>query len=782
MIDCTKTFYQTNLSKRILVLLLVFCALSIPKLFDLRLSNDFRVYFSEDNPELEAYELFERDFTSHDSLVLMGVLNDDTKSWLLPEYWRLVREIEEDLWTVPTVHRVSALSNYQYTRVKGDDLVVTPVIDLLSELIGREATTVADIPEKVHSLFQLDPQLRDLYLSPDQQLIAFQADLYLDRNSPSQARTVYDYADQLRRNWQSENPDIDFYLIGSISSNMTLEDAVADDFIILVPLTYLVITAGLLFFLRSVKATLLTLLITSISIVFSFSIFALFKTELTPVAGFVPTVILTLAVADSVHYLTTYRYLMINERLSSERANLEAFRINWLPITITSISTAIGVLFLNLSDSPPYRDLGNMVAIGVILAWLFTLLILPTLIRWFPIEYRSRTQSLDFGHADRMTQYALWLKKNSNLITICMLLLILLSLYGVAQLRFSENWSRYFSDSFEVTRAINIIKEKFDRLHRYELVLRGEEENAVTRPEYLALMDELLMYLEQHDNVQQIQSYGYILKRLNRVMNQDNPDYFKMPEDQQLAAQLLLLYELSLPQGMGLESFVSIDKSAARTSILLKPSESYQLLEFEHQLRQVFSAIADGAGNKVVLEVSGLDHIFSHIAERNIYQMIIGTSIALVIISLMLMLIFKSLKYGLVSLIPNLIPALIAYGLWGVTVGYIDLALSVVICMSLGIVVDDTVHFLSKYIHAKRTKKLSTEASINYSFHIVGRALVTTTVILVTGFSMMLLSPLLPTANTGALLCITLVMALVVDFTLLPNMLRRFDFTTSSSA
>ena len=152
-----------------------------------------------------------------------------------------------------------------------------------------------------------------------------------------------------------------------------------------------------------------------------------------------------------------------------------------------------------------------------------------------------------------------------------------------------------------------------------------------------------------------------------------------------------------------------------------------------------------------------------------------GTSLALLIISLLLMVIYKSVKYGLVSLIPNLIPALIAYGLWGMSVGYIDLALSVVICMSLGIVVDDSVHFLSKYVHAKRHKQLSTDASINYSFHVVGRALITTTVILVAGFSMMLLSPLLPTANTGALLCITLVMALIVDFTLLPNMLRKVD-------
>ena len=775
MVDFTHTFFLTRLSKWLTIILLLFCVMTLPALLELRLSNDFRVYFSSDNPELNAYELFEEDFTSHDSLVIIGVLDDPTDSWLLPQYHQLLLNIEDALWTVPTVHRVSTLTNYQFTEVDGDNLSVSAVIDLLRQQVDTETSKRDQINPDFMSLLERDPQLKGVFLSSDQLVIAFQADLYLDRDSPLQARTVYDFSNDLRQQWQTQNPEIDFYLLGSISSNVTLEDAVADDFVLLVPLTYLVLTLGLIFFLRSYKATLVTLVITTLSIVFSFSIFALFKTELTPVAGFVPTVILTLAVADCVHYLTSYRYLMIVEKKTSLEANLEAFKINWLPISITSVTTAMGVLFLNLSDSPPYRDLGNMVAIGVILAWLFTLLILPALLKRYPIEYSTQKQTLDLIGADRMSHYASWLKKNHAAVSASMIVLVVISIYGVTQIRFSENWSRYFSESFEVTRAINIIKDKFDRLHRYELVLRGDSENAINSPEYLEILDQLLDFLEQHPKVEQIQSYGYILKRLNQTMNQDKPDFFAMPDTQTLAAQLLLMYELSLPQGAGVENFVTFDKSASRTTLLLKPSESYQLIEFETELREFYNGLELSPEHSVTLEISGLDHIFSHIAERNIHQMIMGTSLALLIISLLLMVIYKSVKYGLVSLIPNLIPALIAYGLWGMSVGYIDLALSVVICMSLGIVVDDSVHFLSKYVHAKRHKQLSTDASINYSFHVVGRALITTTVILVAGFSMMLLSPLLPTANTGALLCITLVMALIVDFTLLPNMLRKVD-------
>ena len=424
------------------VLLLIICCASLPAVQNLRLSNDFRVYFSADNPELSAYEIFEEDFTSHDSLVLTLVLPDTETNWLDERYRELLDEIETAMWTTPTVHRVNALTNYQYTQVDEDDLIVSPLLDLIhtSDLSSAE----------IEALFKSDPQLDKVFLSENKRLIIFQADLYLDKGTPDQARQIYEHSDRLRIEWQSQYPDIDFYLLGSVTSNVTLEDAVADDLLLLVPITYLVIIIGLLFFLRSIKATVFTLVIITLSIIFTFSLFALFKTELTPVAGFVPTVVLTLAVADCIHYLMTYRYLMVIEGKQADDANSEAFSINWLPITITSLTTSLGMLFLNLSDSPPYRDLGNMVAIGVILAWLFTLLILPQLLRLYPIRYSNDLSASNNRHdlfqKDIMGRYANWLQINQRSITVVMISIVMISLAGLSNIRFSENWSKYFSE------------------------------------------------------------------------------------------------------------------------------------------------------------------------------------------------------------------------------------------------------------------------------------------------------------------------------------------------
>jgi len=171
---------------------------------------------------------------------------------------------------------------------------------------------------------------------------------------------------------------------------------------------------------------------------------------------------------------------------------------------------------------------------------------------------------------------------------------------------------------------------------------------------------------------------------------------------------------------------------------------------------------------------TGLGIVFANIANRNIYSILKGTFFALVGISIVLMVVLRSIKYGLISLIPNLIPAVMAYGLWGLTFGFVDIALSIVACSTLGIVVDDTVHFLHKYILARKSGK-NAEDSIRESFSRVGIALITTSVVLASGFIILSISHMNTSAAIGSLMAITLIFALVVDLLLLPPLLLYLD-------
>ncbi len=757
---------QSTLIKKLILLALSLIGLSgLFNVTGFHLSNDFRVYFSEDNPELLAFEQFEKEFGSHDSIALLVKPKEIKKdfTWLMPSTLNQLGDWTETISHWPFVNRVHSLHNLPILFGKDDEVSQHPISYYIEQL------------DWVQHQLNKDKHWQGLLLSPDNQLTMIVAELNIDKTQSSQVKSIIQQAEIHVKEWRSAFPNYEFYLIGSVVSNITLERAVQQDLLTLVPISYLVITLCLLFFLRSIKATLLTLIVITLSIVFTFTVYSWFQLELTPVAGFVPSVVLTLAVADCVHYLSSYRHFYLEHRqtnsfsqnnlkLAANYANQKAFKVNLAPISITSFTTALGVLMLNLSDSPPYRDLGNMVAIGVIFAWGLSITLLPLFLAKSPIYFKAQQNTQHFAE-----KYTLWLNKYKRVVTSFIFLLIGFCIWGITQITISENWSKYFSKQFELAQAIETVKHHFKRLHRYELIVSSKQSNEdIHDPNFLTSLKGIQAYLEQHPKVMHVQSYGYLLQQMNRAFHNNDDAYNTVPLNRELAAQLQLLLQISDTNPDNSDSFYNFDNNAARISMLLAPMPSEELLEFEHELLQFTQANYPN----YLVAISGLDHIFSHIAGRNIQSMLIGSFAALLIISILIGVILNSFYLGVLSLIPNLFPALIAYGIWGMTKGYIDLALSVVVCMSIGIVVDDTVHFISKYVYARQTLALSNHQAIVYALNIVGYALIVTTIILVLGFAAILFSPLIPTAATGALLCITLVSALLIDFTLVPLLLQ----------
>lgn len=255
-------------------------------------------------------------------------------------------------------------------------------------------------------------------------------------------------------------------------------------------------------------------------------------------------------------------------------------------------------------------------------------------------------------------------------------------------------------------------------------------------------------------------------------MHGDDPAYYKIPDDRALSAQYLLLYEMSLPYGLDLNNQINIKKSATRFTVTLESVTTNEMLALEERAQEWLAA-----NGLPAMQVPGASTtiMFSHISERNIRSMLSGTSIALVLISVILIFSFRSVKIGLISLIPNLVPAGMAFGLWGLLVGQIGVGTSIVMGMSLGIVVDDTIHFLSKYLRAKRERGMDSHGAVRYAFHTVGTALWVTSVILAAGFYVLTFSGFALNAQMGTLTAITIVFALVTDFLLLPPLLMHLE-------
>jgi len=255
-------------------------------------------------------------------------------------------------------------------------------------------------------------------------------------------------------------------------------------------------------------------------------------------------------------------------------------------------------------------------------------------------------------------------------------------------------------------------------------------------------------------------------------MHADDPEWYRLPDDRQLAAQYLLLYEMSLPYGLDLNNQINVDKSATRFTVTVDNLSSQ---EFRVLKENAEAWLVANTPPPMHAEGTGTTVMFTYLMFRNMQKMIQGTFAALLLICLCLCVAFRSIKMGLLSVIPNIIPPVMTFGVWAVLVGRAGHAASFVTAIALGIIVDDTVHFMSKYLRARHEQGLDSQGAVRYAFSTVGLALCITTAILVAGFSVLAQSAFELNATMGLLTAIMIAMALVVDFLLFAPLLMAID-------
>ncbi len=720
----------------------------------LSVTNDMRAYFSADNPQLLAFERVEEIFDRQDVLAIIIVPDDG--DIFDRETLRLVYELTEGGWQIPYSRRVASLANYQHTRAVDDELVVTDLIGSPDELDDERIALIRRVALS-------EPDIVGSSVAPSGSATGIQVrmtlpDEKLDANDEVMA-WVMDFLAPLRDRF----PNVAIHVGGTVAGDVDLGRAVARDVSELVSFSYVVIVVGLIVLLRHALGTAATLLIITFAISGTMGIYGWLGLVLEAVSGFAPSIIMTIAVADSVHVMTSY-YHEVNAGKEKFEAVREALRVNLKPVFVTSITTAVGVLMLNFSDSPPYHDLGNLIAIGVMLAWFLSMSLLPALLMWFPVPGVSRSTWLA-GHILALGE---WIIRNRRPLFIGFGTAGLVIASFIPRNQLTEDWNNYFDETFEVRRASNALRDHFGSLHSLRYIIDSGAEHGIDDPEYIAQLQNFADWLREQPEVKHVTVITDLLKRLNMNLHGDDPAWRKIPDERGMLAQYLLLYEMFLPLGQGLEDTINVDRSATQLTALLSHSDSEGLLAFD---RRSQAWLAANAPNIQPTEATGIDMIFAHMNHRNIRDLLRGVAIGIVGIALLLIFALQSVRLGLLSLMTNLAPATLAYGTWGLFVGQIDISASVVMCMSLGIVVDDTVHFLTKYRYARYLDGGTVEDGLRYAFRTVGLALVVTTIVLVAGFAVLAASHFNPSVRTGTLMAITLSYALLIDFFVLPPLL-----------
>ncbi|MYA22036.1 MAG: MMPL family transporter [Gemmatimonadetes bacterium] len=719
-------------------------------------TNDYRVLFSEDNPQLAAFDTLENTYSVSNAALIAIAPRDG--SVFTREALGAIEELTEAAWRVPYSSRVNSLTNYTHSEALEDDLVVAPLVEDASALSDTDVRRIEKIA--------LDAtEIAGRLVAHDGRTAGVAINFILPENPDQAVIEITDYLHSLLAEARTSHPDIDYYMTGDVVMHRAFSDVTKSDMETLTPIVFLIIVGASIILLRSTLSTLAIVAVLVFVINTTMGFAGWNGVVFSPTNAGVPIIVMVIAIADSIHVVTSV-LLGMRRGLDRNAAIVESIRINAYPVFITSVTTAIGFLSLNASDSPPFHVLGNYVAFGVLCALIYTMTLLPALLSILPLRAR-RVQSEGTAVFARLADFVI-ARRTFLLGSVSLVIVVLI--IGIPRIELSDNMAQYFDDRYEFRRDTDYVIDNLTGLDKLEYSLSAGREGGITDPDYLRKVDAFAEWYRQQPEVTHVQAFSDIMKRLNKNMHGDDPAFYRLPDDPDLAAQYLLLYELSLPFGSDLNNRIDVAKSATRLVVTTKNAWSRDIRELDKRAQVWLSANAPAFAQ----EASGLSVVFAHLSLRNINSMLRGTITAMVLISFILIWIFKSVRIGLLSLLPNFIPAIMSFGLWGYLVGHVGIASSVVIAVVFGIVVDDTVHFLSKYLKARREGLPAPEA-VRSTFHMVGHALWTTTAVLSVGFLVFATSGFEVSWALGLLVTITIVFALVADFLLLPTLLIAID-------
>ena len=551
-----------------LVLLVAFVLATGGK--NLEFTNDYRYFFSEDNPQLLEFEALQDTYTKNDNVYIM--LEPKDGEVFNQKFLGALKELTEASWQTPYSIRVDSITNFQHTYAENDDLVVIDLVDDVASLTSEDLQYIKNVSLN-------EPLLVKRLVSESANAAGINVTIELPGKDPNaEVPEVVDFTRNMVKEFGKTYPHINVYTTGIVPMNRAFFEASIHDMKSLTPIAFMAVIIGIFLFLRNVSATFAALLVIFMSIVMGMGSAGWLGFKLSPPSVSAMTMILTLAVADCIHFLTTFLNSM-RKGMEKVVAINESLRVNFHPIFLTSLTTGIGFLTLNFSDAPPFRDLGNITAIGVVYAFLLSILFLPALVAILPFKIKKEN--------DKKTRFMQKLadfvinKQRTLLWSMGFVIIALIAL--IPRNEINDKFVEYFDESIEFRAHTDYIADKITGLYSIQFSLEAEESGGVSEPKFLEKMDEFAVWLRAQPEVMHVNAVSDTFKRLNKNMHADDESLYSLPGQRELAAQYLLLYEMSLPYGLDLNDQINVDKSSTRLSTTLKTLSTTQMLAFEEK-------------------------------------------------------------------------------------------------------------------------------------------------------------------------------------------------------
>ncbi|MEJ7728682.1 MAG: MMPL family transporter [Polyangiaceae bacterium] len=666
-----------------------------------------------------------------------------------------VQELTEAGWKLPYATRADSLTNHRHARATADDIVQAELVPGPAAALG-EAELGA-----IREVVRAEPLLRGALVAEDERATGVNVMLRLPGEHSREVTEAVEAARATAAAVSARHPEIEVIASGMAFMNDAFMQASMRDMQVMIPLMLAVMLAAMALILRSAWAMLPVALVIVFSSAVTMAVAGWLGYPLTPPTIAAPMIVLTVAVADGVHIvLSAMDHLRAG--LSRREAAARAVSMNLEAVTYTCLTTVVGFVCLNYSDAPPVRHLANMTSVGVTVALLLSVTLLPALLAILPLRPSAQPKERGRGVMARIGAVATGWPKT---IVATFAALTVLSGLAASRLEANDQFVQYFDESLPFRRDVEATMKHLSGIYRVEFQVDASGPDAITEPGYLAKLDEFGGWLRTQPEVQHVYSIADILKSVNRAVHDGRPEDYRIPPTREASSQLLLLYEMSLPTGLDLGDRVTIDKSAARLTATVRDVSSQQMIAFTGRAE---TWLREHAPPHMHAEATGPVVIFSAMSDRNARSMLQGDFLSLALISLCMVLVLKSLRLGLASVLPNLIPIVFGYGIWQVAVGQVNIVATVAGTVSLGIIVDDTIHFLTKYQYTRKHQGLDAVTAVRHTLEDIGPALWSTSAVLVAGFAVLILSAFQMTSHLGWLTVIVVALAPIADLFLMP--------------
>lgn len=548
-----------------------------------------------------------------------------------------------------------------------------------------------------------------------------------------------------------------FYLAGGPILDENFLTNFKRDQSVLIPLVLIIIIIIFIYSFRSISGVLLPVAVIVGTVILVYGFMASVNHDLNILNAIVPIIVLAIGIADAVHILVDYYHEINMGRTSREAAENSIINL-FIPCFFTSLTTSISFLAFTTSRIVPLKELGMQSAFGVFAAFVLSITLLPALLSYLKekhVKAKKITQENIFYNL--FLKIAKFTPEQNKKIILISGTLTLIFIYFTFQVKVDANAMNYFKDSSPVKIDTKYIDSKLKGTLNAEFIIDAGEVGAVKDPEFLQKLEKFQNFLQSIPEFGRVISLLDFLKKMNQVLHEDNEAYYKLPETREEAAQYLLLYSFASPDE-DLTDMVDFNYRFTRVSVripIMNTSKNKVLMKkVEEFLQKELPSLS--------VNLTGLVILFNNIDEYILDSQITSFSLAFTLIFIMMIFVFRSLKFGALSMIPNLLPVLAAGGIMGLLGIYLEFGTVMVACVVIGIGVDDTIHYLWRYLK-KRRQKLSKREAIQIALTESGKPIIFTSIILFFGFFVLLFASLKINVYFGLLVCIAVIVALLAD-------------------